>query len=189
MTQIRAIAVIGATGESAAPDFRIRFSHYTGTQGGSVAHSLLDNEAFEVRCITRDASSPRAKALASIGAQVIQADTAQLSELEDALLGCWGLFVNYSVYVSSTVNLFVRSRCMAIALISACLSLPRVPILMKRNRWGNVYSLQLPQLVSNRLSSAPSLIPSGSQMEKFLSITWMVSNPHFSCTLAYPLHC
>ncbi|KAJ5974919.1 hypothetical protein N7481_008626 [Penicillium waksmanii] len=82
MKQIRAIAVIGATG----------------TQGGSVAHSLLDNKAFEVRCITRNASLPRAKALASIGAQVIQADTTQRSELENAFSGCWGLFVNYSVY-------------------------------------------------------------------------------------------
>lgn len=104
MKQTRVIAVIGATGESAVPGFRTRFSHYTGTQGGSVAHSLIDNEAFEVRCITRDASSPRAKALASLGAQVIQADTTQGSELENALSGCWGLFVNYSVYVSSNVT-------------------------------------------------------------------------------------
>jgi hypothetical protein len=104
MKQTRAIAVIGATGESAVPDIRIRFSHYIGTQGGSVAHSLLDNKAFEVRCITRNASSPRAKALASLGAQVIQADTTQRSELENAFSGCWGLFVNYSVYVSSTVT-------------------------------------------------------------------------------------
>ncbi|KAJ5158314.1 uncharacterized protein N7500_007965 [Penicillium coprophilum] len=80
--QKRAIAVIGATGN----------------QGGSVARSLLDNEAFEVRCITRDASSPQAKALMSLGASVVQADATQRSELEKAISGCYGLFVNYSVY-------------------------------------------------------------------------------------------
>ncbi|KAJ5382511.1 hypothetical protein N7517_000422 [Penicillium concentricum] len=80
--QKRVIAVIGATGN----------------QGGSVARSLLDNEAFEVRCITRDASSPQAEALTSLGAKVIQADAAQRPELEKALSGCYGLFVNYSVY-------------------------------------------------------------------------------------------
>ncbi|OQE41399.1 hypothetical protein PENCOP_c005G00817 [Penicillium coprophilum] len=80
--QKRAIAVIGATGN----------------QGGSVARSLLENEAFEVRCITRDASSPQAKGLLSRGASVIQADATQRSELEKAISGCYGLFVNYSVY-------------------------------------------------------------------------------------------
>ncbi|OQD98274.1 hypothetical protein PENVUL_c072G01493 [Penicillium vulpinum] len=80
--QNRVIAVIGGTGN----------------QGGSVARSLLDNKTLDVRCITRDASSPQAKALTSLGAQVVQADATQRLELEKAFLGCCGLFVNYSVY-------------------------------------------------------------------------------------------
>lgn len=60
---------------------------------------------------------------------------------------------------------------------------------MKQNAWEKLYSLQRPQRGSNRLSSVPSLIPSGSPMEKFLSTTWMVSNADSSCTPGQPLPC
>ena len=43
----------------------------TGAQGGGLAHAILDdsNSEFEVRAVTRDAGSDKAKALADKGAE------------------------------------------------------------------------------------------------------------------------
>ncbi|KKK13821.1 hypothetical protein ARAM_001604 [Aspergillus rambellii] len=65
-----------------------------GAQGGSVVRSLIQNPQFEVRCITRNQSSPQAKELALLGASVVQADTTNTAVLEQALSGSWGLFMN-----------------------------------------------------------------------------------------------
>ncbi|KKK12923.1 hypothetical protein AOCH_000482 [Aspergillus ochraceoroseus] len=65
-----------------------------GAQGGSVVRSLIQNPQFEVRCITRNKSSPQAKELALLGASVVQADTTNTAVLEQALSGSWGLFMN-----------------------------------------------------------------------------------------------
>ncbi|PTU24777.1 hypothetical protein P175DRAFT_0538879 [Aspergillus ochraceoroseus IBT 24754] len=77
----KVIAVIGATG----------------SQGGSVARSLAANRDFEVLCITRDSSSTKAKSLQALGVKVVQANTENLPDLQSALSGCWGAYVNYTV--------------------------------------------------------------------------------------------
>ncbi|KAI2791388.1 NmrA-like family domain-containing oxidoreductase himF [Penicillium oxalicum] len=82
MTVEQTIAVIGATG----------------AQGGSVTRSLLQNPHIRVRCITRDASTPKATELRDLGATVVQADTTSPQALEQALAGVWGLYVNYTVF-------------------------------------------------------------------------------------------
>ena len=65
----------------------------TGNQGGSVARLLLKHpEAYRVRVITRDARSSASKALADLGAHVVQADLTRPETLSAAVDGCWGVF-------------------------------------------------------------------------------------------------
>jgi uncharacterized protein YbjT (DUF2867 family) len=66
----------------------------TGNQGGSVARSLLQNPSFRVRAITRNPSSEASQALASLGAEVVQADGFRSEEMRTAFRGVWGAFVN-----------------------------------------------------------------------------------------------
>ncbi|KAH9942071.1 NAD(P)-binding protein [Amylocystis lapponica] len=65
----------------------------TGNQGGSVARLLLDfPDDYRVRALTRDPSSPAAQALASRGAELVQADLTVPASVTAALDGCWGVF-------------------------------------------------------------------------------------------------
>ena len=66
----------------------------TGNQGGSVARSLLQNQSFQVRAITRNASSESSLALASSGATIVQADGFHREAMLAAFQGAWGAFVN-----------------------------------------------------------------------------------------------
>ncbi|CAM1500601.1 Fc.00g097630.m01.CDS01 [Cosmosporella sp. VM-42] len=68
----------------------------TGTQGGSVVASLLQNKAnaFTVRGITRNPESEKAKALSSQGAEVVKADGFVKEQVIEAFRGSWGVFVN-----------------------------------------------------------------------------------------------
>ncbi|KAF7510639.1 hypothetical protein GJ744_006251 [Endocarpon pusillum] len=66
----------------------------TGNQGGAVARSLLKNKNFSVRGITRNPGSDAAKALASLGAEMVKADGFNKDEMKAAFEGSWGAFVN-----------------------------------------------------------------------------------------------
>ena len=66
----------------------------TGNQGGAVARSLLKNNNFAVRGITRNPGSDAAKALASLGAEMVKADGFNKDEMKAAFEGSWGAFVN-----------------------------------------------------------------------------------------------
>ncbi|KAK7397518.1 hypothetical protein QQX98_013113 [Neonectria punicea] len=68
----------------------------TGTQGGSVVNSLLQNKdkTFSVRGITRNPESGKAKALASQGVEVVKADGFVKEQVAEAFRGSWGVFVN-----------------------------------------------------------------------------------------------
>ncbi|KAG8677413.1 hypothetical protein FPOAC1_003429 [Fusarium poae] len=68
----------------------------TGSQGGSVVQSLLQNksQSFKIRGITRNPDSEKAKALASQGVEVVKADGLVKQELIEAFKGSWGVFVN-----------------------------------------------------------------------------------------------
>ena len=48
----------------------------TGAQGGGLARAILNdpNSEFSVRAVTRDVNSDKAKALASLGAELVAAD-------------------------------------------------------------------------------------------------------------------
>jgi uncharacterized protein YbjT (DUF2867 family) len=63
----------------------------TGQQGGAVASSLLER-GHEVRAVTRDADSVKAKELAKAGATLIQASLENTAALTNALEGATSLF-------------------------------------------------------------------------------------------------
>jgi uncharacterized protein YbjT (DUF2867 family) len=63
----------------------------TGQQGGAVARELLAR-GYRVRAMTRKPESEKARALARLGATVIQGDLDDASSLERAIQGAWGVF-------------------------------------------------------------------------------------------------
>src|SRR4028119_865958 len=63
----------------------------TGNQGGAVARSLLDR-GFQVRALTRDSQKSEAQALADQGAEVVQGDMEDRSDMEQVLEGVYGIF-------------------------------------------------------------------------------------------------
>ncbi|WP_336516535.1 NmrA/HSCARG family protein [Pollutibacter soli] len=66
----------------------------TGAQGGGLARAILSdkNSEFSVRAVTRDPSSDKAKALAAMGAEVVEADLAHPEKVKKAMEGAWGAF-------------------------------------------------------------------------------------------------
>ncbi|RGP73391.1 family 1 [Fusarium longipes] len=68
----------------------------TGSQGGSVVQSILQNksQSFKVRGITRNPESEKAKALANQGVEVVKADGLVKEEVVEAFKNSWGVFVN-----------------------------------------------------------------------------------------------
>jgi nucleoside-diphosphate-sugar epimerase len=68
----------------------------TGSQGGSVVQSLLQNKdhTFTVRGITRNPDSEKAKALAAQGVEVVKADGFNKDQMVEAFKDCWGAFIN-----------------------------------------------------------------------------------------------
>jgi uncharacterized protein YbjT (DUF2867 family) len=69
----------------------------TGNQGGSIAHTVLDSpslsQKYTVRAITRSASNPKAQALASKGAEIVEADLDKPETLKAALEDAHTIFV------------------------------------------------------------------------------------------------
>ena len=66
----------------------------TGAQGGGLARAILadpDSE-FAVRALTRKPDSAAAKELASLGAEVVEADLDDVESLKRAFRGCHGAF-------------------------------------------------------------------------------------------------
>jgi uncharacterized protein YbjT (DUF2867 family) len=63
----------------------------TGQQGGAIARELLAKN-HSVRAMTRDPSKDAAKALGSLGAEVVAGDLDDPASVKKALEGCWGAF-------------------------------------------------------------------------------------------------
>jgi uncharacterized protein YbjT (DUF2867 family) len=66
----------------------------TGAQGGGLVRAILADSArtFAVRAITRKVDSPAARALASLGAEVVHGDLDDVQSLERAFAGAHGVF-------------------------------------------------------------------------------------------------
>ncbi len=78
MANKKIIAVVGATG----------------AQGGGLVRAIMsDTEGnFTARALTRDVNSDKAKALAAVGAEVVQADVDDVESLKAAFSGAYGAF-------------------------------------------------------------------------------------------------
>ncbi len=78
MSEKKIIAVVGATG----------------AQGGGLAHAILNDpsSAFAVRALTRNAGSDKARALADLGAEVVEADVGDVESLKRAFEGAYGAY-------------------------------------------------------------------------------------------------
>jgi uncharacterized protein YbjT (DUF2867 family) len=66
----------------------------TGAQGGGLVRAILadKNSEFEVRAVTRNANSEKAKSLAQLGAEVITADIDDVASIKNALEGAYGAY-------------------------------------------------------------------------------------------------
>lgn len=66
----------------------------TGAQGGGLVRAILNDKhsEFSVRALTRDSNSPASKALADLGAEVVQTDINDLASVTKAFEGAYGAF-------------------------------------------------------------------------------------------------
>ena len=78
MAEKQIIAVLGATG----------------AQGGGLVRAILDDphKTFVARAVTRDPDSPKARALAQMGAEVVAGDLGDPASLQEALSGAHGAY-------------------------------------------------------------------------------------------------
>ena len=63
----------------------------TGKQGGAVARELLAR-GYRVRAMTRKPNEENARALAKLGAEIVQGDLDDAASLAEAIRGVWGTF-------------------------------------------------------------------------------------------------
>lgn len=66
----------------------------TGAQGGGLARAILNdkNSEFSIRAVTRNASSDKAKELARLGADVVEANIDDIQSLKKVFAGCYGAY-------------------------------------------------------------------------------------------------
>ncbi|MCG6924817.1 MAG: NmrA/HSCARG family protein [Acidobacteria bacterium] len=66
----------------------------TGAQGGGLVRAILDDPSggFAVRAVTRKASSEKARELAKLGAEVVEADVDDVESLKKAFAGAYGAY-------------------------------------------------------------------------------------------------
>ncbi|MDA0745207.1 MAG: NmrA/HSCARG family protein [bacterium] len=66
----------------------------TGAQGGGLARAILNdsNGSFQARAITRTKDSDKAKELARLGAEVVEADLDDIESLKQAFQGAYGAY-------------------------------------------------------------------------------------------------
>jgi uncharacterized protein YbjT (DUF2867 family) len=78
MADTKVIAVLGATG----------------AQGGGLVRAIVADKTggFSARALTRDPNSEKAKALAQLGAEVVQANVDDVDSLRRAFMGAYGAF-------------------------------------------------------------------------------------------------
>ena len=67
----------------------------TGAQGGGIAHAILNdnNSEFAVRAVTRSPDSEKAKELAKMGAELVNADIDDKESLKRVLSGAYGAYL------------------------------------------------------------------------------------------------
>lgn len=81
----------------------------TGRQGGAVARSLL-GQGWQVRALTRNRQQPATRALAELGAEIVQADMEDPESLRRAFAGAHGVFSVQNGLVSGFDREVVQGR-------------------------------------------------------------------------------
>jgi uncharacterized protein YbjT (DUF2867 family) len=76
----------------------------TGAQGGGVVDALLQRGEFDVRVLTRNPQSDKARALSQRGVDVVAADLADAASLEAAFKGAHGAFLVTNFWDPTTGN-------------------------------------------------------------------------------------
>ena len=78
MAEKKVIAVVGATG----------------AQGGGLVRAITSDpdSPFTARALTRDTTTDKAKALAELGAEVVQANVDDVESLKTAFAGAHGVY-------------------------------------------------------------------------------------------------
>ena len=64
----------------------------TGAEGGGVVRHLLKAGKFNVRCLTRNPESEKARALQTEGAEIVRGDLDKPESLASAMKDCYGVF-------------------------------------------------------------------------------------------------
>jgi uncharacterized protein YbjT (DUF2867 family) len=64
----------------------------TGKQGGATLRHLAKQGGFKLRALTRKPDGDAAKAVAKLGAEIVQGDFDDVASLERAMAGAWGVF-------------------------------------------------------------------------------------------------
>jgi uncharacterized protein YbjT (DUF2867 family) len=66
----------------------------TGAQGGGLVRAIMADKAgpFTARALTRDVNSEKARALAALGAELVQADVDDVETLKRAFAGAYGAY-------------------------------------------------------------------------------------------------
>src|SRR5687767_4440799 len=66
----------------------------TGAQGGGLVRAILDDKdgQFAARALTRNAQSDKARALADLGAEVVEADVDDVDSVTRAFEGAYGAY-------------------------------------------------------------------------------------------------
>src|ERR1044071_2478110 len=71
----------------------------TGLQGGAVIRHLL-KDGWQVRALTRDATSKPAHSLAMSGAEVVQGDMGEAASLRPIFAGAYGVYSVQNTFIS-----------------------------------------------------------------------------------------
>lgn len=122
----------------------------TGAQGGGLVRAIANDksDAFTVRALTRNVNSDKAKALASLGAEVVAADLDDVESLKQAYAGAYGAFciTNYWEHLSPKKEL-TQARNMAQAAKHANLQHVIWSTLEDTRRWVPLTDNRMPTLM------------------------------------------
>jgi uncharacterized protein YbjT (DUF2867 family) len=132
MADKKLIAVVGATG----------------AQGGGLVRALARDGTFAIRALTRDVTSDKAQALATLGASVVEADLDDIESLKRAFDGAYGAFclTNYWEHFSPEREL-TQARAQARAAKHAGLQHVIWSTLEDTRRWVPLGDNRMPTLM------------------------------------------
>ncbi|WP_242343385.1 NmrA/HSCARG family protein [Anaeromyxobacter terrae] len=87
-----------------ANDRTVLVTGATGKQGGATLRHLARRGGFALRAMTRKPEGDAAKAVAALGAELVQGDLDDAASLERALTGAWGVFAVQNTWEAGVVR-------------------------------------------------------------------------------------